>query len=272
MTTHSISALLVLTWLPFATTFFITITQESSDPTMIECQHDSTVRMVSTCVINFYLLNFVLNPFLYCITNINFMKFVIKLIKRRCNDKLCSAFWSRITTDLDISTNVSTVDNGLERSNSNNCSPPGDPVDKVFSNTLTVPDSSARKKLSCHSSSVIDSGSYIQEGSTKNKIFVTNCDANGNQHSNNVIDPDNIVECEVPKHKKTSNKSSKADNKVHKAKESGKNKENEKKTKEEKKVPASKSLEKSEQAIPPLPVPDCHIQIDIVEYAGGKSI
>lgn len=175
----------------------------------MECQPDSTLRVVSTFVINFYLLNFVLNPFLYCITNINFMKFVIKLIKRTCNDKLCAALWSKINADLDISTNVSTIDHGLERSNSNNCSPTGDQAEKIYSNTLTVPDSAARKKLSSrsgNSGNETPQGSYVQEleGSTGNKIFITLCESNGG--SKDCSEPDNIIKCDKVAYTKTAKK------------------------------------------------------------------
>ena len=95
------------------------------------------LRHISTVAIDVYLLNFVLNPFLYCATNVNFMKFVMKLLKRICNrSKICTKLSTRFNTDLDISTNVSTMDRG---GSSNNC--PISP-ERVYSNMLTVPTTS----------------------------------------------------------------------------------------------------------------------------------
>ncbi|XP_063690920.1 B2 bradykinin receptor-like [Bolinopsis microptera] len=169
LTTHSISALLIVTWLPFAITFFITISLESRDPGLsAECQTPS-VRHISTFAINFYLLNFVLNPLLYSVTNINFMKFVIKLIKKHFSKMLCVAqLCTKLNPDLDISTNVSTMDQAGGAS-SNNCPAP----ERVYSNMLTVPaQSSTKKKLSPAKSA----NKYVKKESGGKKVVGSKTD------------------------------------------------------------------------------------------------
>ena len=175
LTTHSISALLVVTWLPFATTFFITIYFESKEEDKVSCQPFHSVRNASTFAINFYLLNFVLNPLLYSVTNINFMKFVIKLIKKHCSNFLCVAqLCTKLNPDLDISTNVSTMDQGGGSSNNCQVAP-----ERVYSNMLTVPEqSSTKRKLSPLKSDPTKKkcakrGSYPKNnGSGSNKVVV----------------------------------------------------------------------------------------------------
>ncbi|KAL5248533.1 hypothetical protein ACHWQZ_G017651 [Mnemiopsis leidyi] len=176
LTTHSISALLVVTWLPFAITFFITISMEYSSKRAPEC---SEIRHWATFAINFYLLNFVLNPLLYSVTNINFMKFVMKLIRKHCSNFLCVAqLCTRLNPDLDISTNVSTMDQ-VAGNSSNNC--PVTP-ERVYSNMLTVPDqSSTKRKLSPAKSEPVKTR-YLKRGGSKKRpvsaVITTNTNEN----------------------------------------------------------------------------------------------
>lgn len=178
LTTHSISALLITTWLPFATTFFIVISSEAGPPARVECQDNQALRHTATFAINFYLLNFVLNPLLYSVTNINFMKFVIKLIKKNCSNCGCmSKICARLNPDLDISTNVSTMD-AVAGGSSNNC--PITP-ERVYSNMLTVPNqSSTKKKLKSKKSDSKKRSAYKKKkkNNSKNRDVETN-----NNHS-----------------------------------------------------------------------------------------
>ena len=105
------------------------------------------------------------------------MKFVMKLIKKHCSKMLCVAqLCTKLNPDLDISTNVSTMDQA-GGGDSNNCPAP----ERVYSNMLTVPaQSSTKKKLSPAKSA----NKYVKKESGGKKMQVGSISVSDDIRSN----------------------------------------------------------------------------------------